>query len=444
MKIPNIKNALNNIQKACDKKISKLYPAKVPDDIVARYQQELVFLNESELADDFELFRLLSEESVKCSTIITMRGTVMGSFIYYLLGNNCFNPLPVHYYCPKCGHYEQINTHLFGIDLPEKTCPNCGNSIPADGYNIPVESAWGNDGRKIITFDYNVSSEFLPFAKRVLDSQYPDNCIVPWGMFQFDSVNPLPHPDTRAVGVALAGYAILPTGSTIEDYPDLISYLEDGSPCVTGGGWELEQNFLKPIRLFSLEYIDILIKLQRATGIYANEISDKEIHEITWSNIYNTTILNSTTSSFFHELKPKTFRDMVSLESASHSTFSWQESDHFDLYSFNNMASSDAFKKYPCFTREDFFDYLIEEGVERKFAFDVSERIRKGHANSSMCSDEFNTLQIPDDIKEVARNYMYIFPRAHCIEYMLIYARIAYYANIDSRAFSKIVFKKKG
>ena len=46
-------------------------------------------------------------------------------------------------------------------------------------------------------------------------------------------------------------------------------------------------------------------------------------------------------------------------------------------------------------------------------------------------------------IKEIAKNYLYVFPRAHCIEYILIYAKLAYYAKTDSRAFSKIVFKAK-
>lgn len=443
MKIPNIENAFDHIQKACEQKISELYPVKVPDDIISRYQQELALLKDSDVVDDFELFRLLSEESAKCSTIITMRGTTMGSFIYYLLGNNCFNPLPVHYYCPTCGHYEQVDTHLFGIDLPEKTCPDCGTSILADGFNLPLESVWGNDTKKAITLDYNISSEFFPFARRVLESLYPDNCIVPWGMFQFDSDAQPPQPDTRAVGVNLAGYAILPTGNTIEDYPDLVSCLENGDPCVTGGSWELEKNFLKPVRLLSSEHIDILIQLQRATGIYANEIAGKEIRDITWSNIFNATILGATTSSLFHELKPKTFRDMVSIDSSAHSSFSWEKNGCKDFAAYTNMTSSDAFKKYPCFTREDFFDHLIKEGFDRNFAFDVSERIRKGHANSPRFSDEFNALEIPDDLKEVARNYMYVFPRAHCVEYMLIYARIAYYAKIDSRAFSKIVFKKR-
>lgn len=440
MKIPHIDHAFENIENACKDRLSKLYPVNIPESVSSRYTKELAYLKSSDYIDDFEIFRRLSEESVRCSAIITMRGTVTGSFIYYLLGNNCFSPLPAHYYCPVCGHYEQVQTHLFGIDLPKKACPNCGKEVFADGFNIPLESIWGNDGQKTVSFDYNVSAEFMPFARRVLVSLYPDNNIVPWGMFQFDSAT---SSDNDVVGVGLAGYAVIPGENTIQDYPDLLSCLENGDPCVTGGGWELEKSFLKPIRLFPLGYMDSLIQLQRATGIYANELSNIELREITWSNIFNTTVLDSTTGNLFHELKPKTFWEMVSILSSSHSTFSWEKDGCKDLYDYTTMTSSDAFTRFPCFTREDFFDFLLEEGFERSFAFDVSEQIRKGYANSSKFSEEFNSLPIPNAIKEVARNYLYLFPRAHCVEYMLIYARLAHYAKIDSRAFSKIVFSRK-
>ena len=48
-----------------------------------------------------------------------------------------------------------------------------------------------------------------------------------------------------------------------------------------------------------------------------------------------------------------------------------------NLYRFQQMISSESFKKYPCFTREDFFDYLLESNIERSLAFDASECIRK-------------------------------------------------------------------
>ena len=382
----------------------------------------------------------------KSSTIINVRGTLAGSILYFLLGNNSFNPLPPHYYCPKCGHYETVDTHLFGIDLPQKKCPHCNTDILADGYNLSIESVWGNTGKKLISFDYNVNSEFLPFARRVLQSAYPDNAIVPWGMFQLDPGSGVPHPDNRIIGIGLAGYAILPSGNTIQDYPNLISYLENGDACITGGSWELEEHMLKTIRLFTLEYLDELVQLQRATGIYANDLSSKELRDITWSNIYNTAIPNNTSRMLFHEFKPKTYKDMVAFDSSSHNSFIWQEGNyhHMDLGEYKKMIFADNFKKYPCFTREDFFDHMITLGVERTLAFDTSEKIRKGHANScGKLQQQFFDLPIPDEIKDIAKNYLYVFPRAHGIEYILIYARLAYYAKADSRAFSKIVFKKK-
>ena len=394
----------------------------------------------------FNKHRFLKHPSLKNTLCINVRGTLAGSILYYLLGNNSFNPLPPHYYSTQCGHYEIIDTHLFGIDLPQKKCPHCNTDIFADGYNLPIESVWGNTGKKLISFDYNVNSEFLPFARRVLQSAYPDNAIVPWGMFQLDSGSGVPHPDDRIIGIGLAGYAILPSGNTIQDYPDLISYFENGDACITGGGWELEEHMLKPVRLFSLKYLDELIQFQRATGIYANDLNTKELREITWSNIYNTAIPNNSLRMLFHEFRPKTFKDMVAFDSSSHNSHSWHGDDYsgINMSEFSKMISTDTFKKYPCFTREDFFDYMVEMGVERTLAFDASERIRKGHAGScGKYQQQFFILSIPDEIKDIAKNYLYIFPRAHSIEYILIYARLAYYAKADSRAFSRIVFKKK-
>ena len=132
MNIPHIEHALDNITTACQEKLSFLYPQGVPEAVRDRYTKELNLLTHSDLIDNFEIFRLFSEEAKKSSVPIHMKGTVMGSFIYYLLGVNCFNPLPVHYYCTDCGYFEEVHTHLFGIDLPSKKCPQCGKEHAID------------------------------------------------------------------------------------------------------------------------------------------------------------------------------------------------------------------------------------------------------------------------------------------------------------------------
>ena len=95
-------------------------------------------------------------------------------------------------------------------------------------------------------------------------------------MFQFNSTQF----DERMIGVDLVGYAVLPSGNTIQDYTDLISYLENGDICITGGILELQEHAIKPVRLLTVEILDELTELQRQTGIYANEIGNKELREI--------------------------------------------------------------------------------------------------------------------------------------------------------------------
>ena len=148
--------------------MKEIYPLGVPEVIETRYKTALGWLEKSEFLDDFEIFRLLSEEGKKTSQYMAFRGMAPSSFLIYLLGNNRLNPLKAHYYCRKCGHIEVVNTHLFGIDLPKISCPVCNEELVGDGFNLPLESVWGTDGKKHIDFDYNISSEFLPFVKRVM------------------------------------------------------------------------------------------------------------------------------------------------------------------------------------------------------------------------------------------------------------------------------------
>ena len=128
--------------------------------------------------------------------------------------------------------------------------------------------------------------------------------------------------------------------------------------------------------------------------------------------------MDGPSSALFRALKPKSFKDMAALVCSAHNSFSWDKegTGPVRLEGFLKMLESQAFQKYPCFTRDDFFECLLEEGAERTFAFEVSERIRKGQANpQNLMYDKFKALPIPEELKEVAENYQYLFPRSHCI-----------------------------
>ena len=77
-----------------------------------------------------------------------------------------------------------------------------------------------------------------------------------------------------------------------------------------------------------MDYLDELIQLQRATGIYTHDLNNKELREITWSNIYNTAAPNNNLRILFHEFKPKTYKDMTAFVSSCHNSHSWHKDDY--------------------------------------------------------------------------------------------------------------------
>lgn len=371
---------------------------------------------------------------------MTFRGMASGSLITYLLGYNRLNPLKAHYYCKKCGYMEVVDTHLFGIDLPVKKCPKCKEELIGDGYNLALESVWGVDGKKDIQFDYNISHEFLPFAKRVLQKVYPDNEIVCYGILSSNQRNKKFDPES--LEMAHGGYVILPQGRKMSDYPELLTYLEDGEPCIGGLCHIMEQYGLKRIMLLSHSSVEYLMQLQRKSGIYAHEIGIAELRELTHYDLVNTKVMSYEEETIFSYEMPKSYYEMVGYSAMPHnSTFvvGYPCDDWYHKTKEKILDSAD-FKKFPCYTREDFFDYLIECGCDSEQAFYFLELIRKGRASKTTEIDE---LPVPEELKNVAKMYAYVFPRAHCIETLLMYARLAYYMKWDSRAYSGVINKKK-
>ncbi|MBD5135519.1 MAG: hypothetical protein HDT39_06085 [Lachnospiraceae bacterium] len=79
-------------------------------------------------------------------------------------------------------------------------------------------------------------------------------------------------------------------------------------------------------------------------------------------------------------------------------------------------------------------------GIDFEKAYEIAEFIRKGKQNSAKqkFADQFASFELPEEFKSVAKEYLYMFPRT---EYMLMYAKLAFYAKKDINAFSKIVSK---
>ena len=84
--------------------------------------------------------------------------------------------------------------------------------------------------------------------------------------------------------------------------------------------------------------------------------------------------------------------------------------------------------------QEMIFLKTITYGNWLEKAYKISDFIRMGKQNSSAQKfvEKFDSFAILEDFKTIAKEYLYLFPRCHCAKYMLMYARMAFYAKKDS------------
>ena len=126
-----------------------IYGDKPNQYIVNRIKEEAEALTELGI-DDLDLLAAGAELSnqAMAGNIYIPRTSSSNSLVYYLLGLSNVNPLPRHTYCPKC--------HMFYWGHKESdACPDCGEKLFEDGYDLPF--ALLKDDIKRIGFKFDIS-----------------------------------------------------------------------------------------------------------------------------------------------------------------------------------------------------------------------------------------------------------------------------------------------
>lgn len=192
----HLPNAFENIVSACERKIDQLYPDGAPQEVIKCCKEELTLLKYSRYLDDYEICRVLSSAAAEKSEYLEATGVLANSYVIYLLTE----------------YSRDLNaTHDRDI-FPNTADPQAIYRFLQTGVTLD--------------FDYNISEAFLPDMKRTLQALYPDHVLAPIGRYKkFHS---------RA-GIEIDGFLILPNGKTMDDYPEMNSYLSSGEPCLCGG-----------------------------------------------------------------------------------------------------------------------------------------------------------------------------------------------------------------
>ena len=110
--------------------------------IASRFLSEKRFLADYGCAEYFNELANICRDSLEThNEKLVVKNTVASCFTAYLLGASEINPLPTHYYCPKCKRVEWLDDHndkcLFDM-MHTRTC-ECGAEMRIAGYDIPWE-----------------------------------------------------------------------------------------------------------------------------------------------------------------------------------------------------------------------------------------------------------------------------------------------------------------
>lgn len=143
-------------------RMSDLYGEEIDIGILNRYYSEKKFLSENDHEWFLDILSNLAEDAKEHNENITALGTMGCLFVAYILGISKVNPLPVHYYCPKCKKVEYIDSKLSPLDFKSKVC-GCGSKMVADGYDIPYETYNCHVGHPYATIE--VTRDYLETAK---------------------------------------------------------------------------------------------------------------------------------------------------------------------------------------------------------------------------------------------------------------------------------------
>lgn len=478
----SIDGAEEELKASCEKAILKEYGSNVPKPVKERYESELKNIILHGFASYYVLASMLAKKSKELGYIHNLRGCAGGSFINYLMGISEINPLPPHYYCPKCKHVEFVDAIEYpsGFDLnrcgiERKTCPECGEQFIGDGHNIPLEFFAGYDGDKAPDFYFNFSPDiqkdmfhylgeifgedktFYAGTKRTFSYKLA-KCLVDNYCREHDK-HFTPAERTivkerisrvyRANGRHPGRVVIVPSKNEIYDFtpigysdqlqmkaPDQSDYRGASKPST------LIEHHNLPLWKMDVLGHSMLTKLklmEEFTGISAKSIKFEDIDIFSFfmdDSFKGLPLDGNFTRKVADIVFPARFSDLVKMSGFAHGTGVWPGNGE-------KLAGAVCDPGDLIAHRDDVMLTLIQHGIERKTAFEIAEMVRKGNADRCLTAEQEAMLTehgIPEWYIESMKKIKYLFPKAHATEYGINYLRMIWYKIYRPVEFYAAVF----
>ncbi len=477
---PVIADSDRTLKDICYARAHEIYGPDLPDIVEERLDRELRSIIGNGFAVMYIIAQKLVWKSVEDGYLVGSRGSVGSSFVATMSGITEINPLSPHYYCSKC-HYadfdsEQVKAYAgkAGVDMPDRSCPVCGEPLHKDGFDIPFETFLGFKGDKEPDIDLNFSSEYQSKAHKYTEvifgagqtfragtiatladktaygyvrKYFEEQGIHKRGS-EIDRIAAGCTGVRRSTGQHPGGMVVLPLGQDINSFTPIQHPANDMETDIITTHFDyhsIDHNLLK-LDILGHEDPTMIRALQDMTGVDPLTIpldgkdvmslfQNTEALGITPDQIGGTKLgalgIPEFGTDFAMQMvidtRPQAFSDLVRIAGLAHGTDVWLGNAQ-TLIQEGKATISTAI----C-TRDDIMTYLIQMGVESETAFKIMEAVRKGTVAKGKCDKwpewkkNMQEHNVPDWYIWSCEKIKYMFPKAHAAAYVMMAWRIAYF-----------------
>ncbi len=472
--MPVIPDAAEKITELAYQTAKEIYGDPLPDIVQARLTREL----DSIVGHGFSVLYYSAHALVKKSNedgyLVGSRGSVGSSLAATMTGITEVNPLPPHYICPGCKHSDfdvDREKYACGVDLPDASCPECGTPYRKDGFDIPFEVFLGINADKVPDIDLNFSGEYQGKAHKYTEVLFGRGHVFRAGTISAvqDKIaygyvkKYLEETGTHAneaeinrlvqgvsgvkktTGQHPGGMVIVPSDREVYEFTPVQrpADKQDAEFITTHFDFNSMHDILIKLDILGHDVPTIIRILQDLTGMdpLTIPLDDQKTMELFSGlkplGVKPEQLLGIKTGTLgipefgtkfvrqmLMETKPSTMAEIVRISGLSHGTDVWIGNAQ-ELIKNGTCTLKEAI----C-TRDDIMNYLVAKGVEKRTAFFIMERVRKGKvAKGGFTDEEMKALadaNIPEWFVESCKKIKYMFPKAHAVAYVIMAYRIAY------------------
>lgn len=389
----------NDILSLAECRLRELYGNNPPIIVSNRFSQEKLMLCESEMLLWFGFWGKLQEKFSKEHAYFCVRGAQTGaSFIAWLLNGTCVNPLPAHYYCPRCKKIEFFNEAKCGLDLDNKKC-ECGYDYQKDGFNIDAINMY-----PLVRWnEINVSQNASILVEDTLKEYFGDSGNI--RKIQMCSEGK-PEPYTE---ISVTKYGLFSKELSAQYPDDIIS--------------SSAEEYLRIMNTISgitvVENVNETLCIDDITDIEFSGQQIKDFFDYSVSNgAYHSELFNRYLDKVLPDIKEPKFSDLLTLSGFMHGTGAWE--GNAELLYEKGIPLDELIS-----CREDVYSYLYEKLNNNCClnpsgqVFEIKEAVRKGkYSNNSMPAEiEKNLLEcgVPEWYVNSMKKILYLFPKTHLI-----------------------------